>query len=184
MNYWEDPKFATRLWSKVDRSGDGCWEWQGYRTKFGHGQLGYGHAHVLYVHRAVYELTNGPIPAGGVVRHTCDNPACARPDHLELGTHADNVADAVSRGRNAKGERQVHRFTEEQIRDIVQRYLAGEWSKSLAAEYGLKYQNISRIVRGDRWGHLWTAEELQHMREVARSRQGRGRWRNARKGDK
>lgn len=55
------------------------------------------------VHRIVYEYTVGPIPDGFEVCHTCDNPRCASPDHLWLGTHQQNVTDAVSKNRNTGG---------------------------------------------------------------------------------
>lgn len=51
------------------------------------------------VHRVAWELANGPIPAGLVIRHKCDNPPCVNVDHLELGTVADNVRDRDQRGR-------------------------------------------------------------------------------------
>ena len=95
----------TRFWSKVNKT-DGCWLWTGYRF-----HAGYGGFHesqpkrtVRLAHRVAWELTNGLIPDGLHVCHTCDNRSCVRPDHLFLGTNADNVADKVAKGRQAKGE--------------------------------------------------------------------------------
>lgn len=56
------------------------------------------------LHRLSYEVYNGIIPEGMVVRHTCDNPPCINPKHLLVGTNADNVRDRVSRGRSAVGK--------------------------------------------------------------------------------
>lgn len=64
---------------------------------------GYGQIRVdgkyIYVHRYAYEREHGPIPDGLVVRHKCDNRRCVKLDHLELGTHQDNMNDMIARGR-------------------------------------------------------------------------------------
>lgn len=43
------------------------------------------------------------VPQGMVVRHTCDNPGCVNPEHLRIGTQADNLRDASERGRVRNG---------------------------------------------------------------------------------
>lgn len=83
------------------REPDTCWEWQGHREK-GYGILMvYGRR--LYAHRISYFLTHGDIPAGLVVMHSCDNPPCANPAHLSVGTQGDNLRDMASKGRDRGG---------------------------------------------------------------------------------
>ena len=73
-----------------------CWEWRGLRDKHGYGRKG----PYKTTHRLAWEWANGPVPAGMCVLHRCDNPPCCNPDHLFLGTQADNLADMVAKGRH------------------------------------------------------------------------------------
>lgn len=91
---------AERFWERVEKTSD-CWLWQGYRTPFGHGQCADDDGRIRYAHRLSYAMTYGEVPDDLVVRHRCDVPACVRPDHLELGTFADNTRDMIERGRAA-----------------------------------------------------------------------------------
>lgn len=77
---------------------DGCWGWAGDKTKSGYGVISH-EGKRGYAHRASWELEHGPIPAGMEICHHCDNPPCVRPDHLFIGTHADNMRDMWAKGR-------------------------------------------------------------------------------------
>lgn len=126
-----DKSTQARFWAKVDireLEPGACWEWVAARLASG----GYGAFRVagktLRAHRLAFEACVGPIPEGLVVRHRCDNPACVNPAHLEVGTHAENMADMYARGRavhhrgDAHPARQKthcargHRFTEANTR--------------------------------------------------------------------
>lgn len=93
-----------RFWEKVivaDK--DDCWKWIGAKLRHGYGSFYFkGRAHLA--HRLAYILSNGEIEGGLHVRHKCDNPNCCNPNHLELGTHADNMHDRVKRGRSSISE--------------------------------------------------------------------------------
>jgi len=89
-----------RFWAKVVKA-DGCWKWLGAKTQ-GYGNLAKGRRGegIIRAPRLSYQIHFGEIPEGMVVRHKCDNPECTNPDHLEIGTHADNMADIVNRRRH------------------------------------------------------------------------------------
>lgn len=83
------------LKSHCEVTGKGCWEWKHER----HPNNGYSRLSGHYGHRIFYEKFIGEIPLGLLVMHSCDNPPCVNPDHLFIGTHQDNVDDAMSKGR-------------------------------------------------------------------------------------
>lgn len=152
---------AERLWSKIRQTDTGCWEYTGFcHPTRGYGQIGRGRREegLVETHRAAWEITHGPIPEGLVVRHRCDNPPCCNPSHLELGTHQDNVNDAVARGRTARGDRLPQtRLTEEEVRAIREAYRVfvipgrrGRHSnkQELADQYGISPEYVMQLVHG------------------------------------
>lgn len=88
----------AQFWRYVNKTGE-CWMWLGSTYKGGYGRFWTGIRRVQ-AHRYVWELFHGPIADDGlVVRHSCDTPGCVNPDHLKLGTQADNMFDASRKGR-------------------------------------------------------------------------------------
>lgn len=103
-----------RLWAKVNKNGptmphmdSPCWEWTGGKNgRYGRFTFNY---QSVPVHRLSMTLA-GRDPTGLLVCHRCDNPICVNPDHLFLGTHTDNMADKVAKGRQAKGDNTAWRL--------------------------------------------------------------------------
>lgn len=85
-----------RFWEKVDKSGD-CWVWTASVDLKGYGN--FKHPLGSDAHTFSWTLHYGPITGGLCVLHRCDNPPCIRPNHLFLGTRADNNLDMIDKGR-------------------------------------------------------------------------------------
>lgn len=119
--------FLARFHSKYQKLG-GCWLWQAGKFYHGYGQVNLGRdaagkQHTEYAHRVAYVLAVGDVPAGAVVMHTCDTPACVNPDHLRLGTQAENVLDASQKGKYLRG------LTVGSVRWIREQRRSGAWPK-------------------------------------------------------
>ena len=140
-------------------SDTGCWLWTAHRKSKGYGQLSRTgqHGGMAAAHRASWELHRGPIPDGLWVLHHCDTPPCVNPDHLFLGTHADNVADMIAKGRPGgpyrRGESHCQaKLTEADVRKI--RAAKGLLLRELAAQYGVSPNTIGKVRRREQWAHV------------------------------
>lgn len=146
-----------RLWRRVDvRGPDDCWDWQGARSKFGHGRIGIGPASLghAFTHRVAYEQTCGPIPPGMFVCHHCDNPPCCNPALLFLGTPADNSADMAAKGRcKAGGNHPMAVLCEADVLQIWS-LIGALPERYIADRFGVTQTLISLIRRRKLWARL------------------------------
>lgn len=151
-----------RLLNKRNITDNGCWEFTGYLNNKGYGEIGKGTRAegLMLAHRASYEVHVGPIPDGMIIMHTCDNPKCFNPEHLQLGTMKDNYDDMVSKKRNVVTYGEAHgntKLTKKDIEQIKKEYIPaikrGRGYKSnstaLAEKYGVTRQYIAQILKGD-----------------------------------
>lgn len=158
---------AERFWVRVEKTGglDACWPWMGYRNPDGYGQVGSytlaGKKRMFLTNRVAWELTNGPIPEGKSILHSCDNPPCCNPRHLSPGTKLENNREAKRKGRKAVGEKSGSaRLSHEQVNKIRERYATGDISQhALGREYGVTAMTINRLVRHISWQGSSAADE-------------------------
>jgi hypothetical protein len=143
-----------RFWTKV-RKGASCWEWTGAVNAQGYGLVndrnGGG---CKLAHRVSYAWAHGD-PGSLCVLHKCDNPRCVNPEHLLLGTRAENQRDMAAKGRASRGEEHCHaKLREDDVREIRRLVAAGHTQKGVAGRFGVQPNAISRIVNRRRWGHI------------------------------
>lgn len=132
----------------------GCWIWEGSLCGKGYGQLRIN-KRLLKAHRVAYEGFKGAIPPGMYVCHRCDTPSCVNPDHLFLGTHAENQQDKVLKGRQwrpAGSKHHLAKLTEGQVMEI--RRNPEVPVKEFAKRFGVKYGAVWWVRKGLTWKHL------------------------------
>lgn len=147
---------ADRLWEKVDKHpGDGCWVFTGAKNADGYGVIWVAGRTVL-AHRLAWELAYGPIPDGMDALHSCDNPPCARLDHLHLGTQQINVEEMVARGRHRGGRGEQHgmaKLTEAQVQ-AIRLNEGGLSQRALARRFGVGRPTVCHILAARSWAWL------------------------------
>lgn len=152
----ERKTLATRLYGRCEPVPEsGCLIWLGaVEKKFGYGVL-VRKPKTWLAHRLSWFLTFGDIPDGSHVLHKCDVPSCVNPGHLFLGTHKDNMADKVKKGKSGRGERNCRaKLTAEQVIRIRILYSQGVLQKALAKLFNVTQENIGYIVRRVTWVHV------------------------------
>lgn len=134
----------------------GCWIWQGAVSGTGYGQFSVA-GRTVKAHRFAYEEAFGPIPAGVLVCHRCDDPLCVKPSHLFLGSSADNSGDMVNKGRSFKNRGEAHglaKLTDDQVRLMRRLALEGMPTRRIAEVFGMSRSRIGDIIRGKGWTHI------------------------------
>ncbi len=142
------PSDAKRFYEKVSKTPTerGCLEWTAF-----HNAAGYGAFWIcggpVGAHRIAWELVNGPIPEGLLIRHLCNNPLCCNPAHLEPGTYAENTQDMIDSGRFRNAPNTTVPYARPYVPTVIERFYAKiskiptengclDWTGHLSRGYG------------------------------------------------
>ena len=132
----------------------GCWLWDGSTDWKGYGKSWF-RGRMWLAPRVSYEFHKGAIPEGQFVCHACDTPSCVNPDHLFLGTPADNAADMRSKSRQVSGEK--HYRAKLTTADVLSIRASSESGAVLSKRFGVGEKQISKIRHRQSWAHIGEA---------------------------
>lgn len=152
----------------------GCWLWNGSINTWGYGQFWHKCKNIP-AHRFAFSHYCGAVPKGMVVMHKCDVRSCVNPNHLRLGTYADNSTDMVNKGRQAFGDRSSTRlnpmvctkrgdrngnnkYTPEQIEFVRNSDMPARMAGFLA---GVSLATVQAVRSGKQWAKPLDLSDLQ-----------------------
>lgn len=142
-----EPMSGCELW-------DGAWRYSGTNNSQLRGIFSVG-GHRLKAHRVAWEMQCGPIPTGLHVLHKCDVPLCCRIDHLFLGTHQDNIADAFSKNRmKLRRLGEAHGMSKMTAETVAAIRASNELGPRVAALFGITNSTVHRIRTRRTWKHV------------------------------
>lgn len=154
--------FKRRLFKKINKEGPvpthcphlgKCWVSSHSARTSGHTTIRSSNnsdGRLMYTHRAMWIVVHGMIPESLFVLHKCDNPCCVNPDHLFLGTQADNLADMTAKGRdNRKGNAKLDKEEAAKIRWLYERTNLSQ--REIAERFDITQPTVSAVICKHRW---------------------------------
>lgn len=171
MSRRQDPVLRFMRYVEPDTNG-GCWLWSGAMlTNAGYGNFPIA-GKATAASRAAWRLFRGEIPARLFVLHRCDVRLCCNPAHLFLGTHADNMADMVAKGRSGGSRGASHpraKLSDDLVRQIRTGIAGGVTQRELAARIGVHEATIQAVHERRTWKHVPDHFDRAEDREAVKS---------------
>lgn len=147
----------------IPEPNSGCWLWLGAMQTSGYGKVKEPKSRrAIGAHRLSYSLHKGPIPDGMDVCHKCDTKLCVNPDHLFVGTRAENIRDCIAKGRISRGIKHAlliageasgnARLTWAAVREIRSAQIEGrETQEQLAKRFGVSMPTVQAAAQRKTW---------------------------------
>ena len=155
--------YAILMQRSATDSDTGCRIWLGGKASHSHPEKCYGEIRVSEpgkttrwrVHRLMWEINHGDIPANLLVRHFCHTRLCINIDHLGIGTAKDNYEDARKAGRHTHGEIQGSaKMTADQVKEIRRLRDESVSQRKVAKMFGIGRTTVAHIERRESWSHV------------------------------
>lgn len=129
----------------------GCWIWTHGTDSHGYGKITYKSV-TAKAHRVSYSLYISDIPAGLHILHKCDNPICVNPDHLFMGTHADNMRDKTKKGRAIGAHAgESHHKAKLTVEKVLRIREDARNTTQIAREYNVDRKTIDAVLSRKSW---------------------------------
>lgn len=138
--------------SFIPEPNSGCWLWVATTSRLGYGMIR-ENGKSRSAHRVSYEMHKGPVGDLDVL-HRCDVRGCVNPEHLFLGTHAENMSDMVRKGRSPRATGSAHHQAKLTEADVLKARLEGVSAAEFAKMHGIHRTTARRALSGKRWGHI------------------------------
>lgn len=158
-------EMKLRILPFIKKTASGCWEWTKCVQANGYARIRLG-SKTQYAHRIAYSAFTGvSITSDMFACHKCDNPRCVNPEHIFIGNHADNTADARAKGRLSNGDKHARlvcgergggaKLTWKKVSKIRALSASGVRTKAIAARYGVDVSTVRLVLRNKTWKSGW-----------------------------